>query len=312
MFSWSTDDLPPADRFDQWREERGRHLFGVTIELPPERRYHFRGRFSARQAGGAVLAALGASAYRVSRTAADIARVPKDSLVVGLQMAGPGWCDTPSGQTYVGAGSVAVGHTDIASRATPETSGDFLAHIVTIPLARIGVDGEAARRLHMAAIADPRLSLLLDAATHALFDTADDLAPDEADAAVDHVARLALLARGAVPARSPESRLALHAGYRQAALRLMRRNIHRPGLTPEDVARMLAISPRQLHVVFEPTGSSFHRTLTAMRIAMARRRLAARPDEAVIDLAFACGFDSLATFYRAFRRETGGTPRDFR
>lgn len=312
MLSWSTDALPAHERFDHWREERGRQLFGVTIELPPERRHRFQGRFSARQAGGATLASLSASAYRVSRTEADIGRLPKDSLVVGLQMAGPGWCDTPAGQTYVDAGSIVVGHSDVASRATPATQGDFLIHMLTIPLARIGQESETARRLHVTTVHDARLSRLLDAAAGALVDPAGALPAPEADEAVDHVARLALIARGALSERTPESRAALRAGNRHAAVRLMRRNLHRPGLAPEIVARALGISLRQLHLVFEPTGRSFSRTLTAMRIDMACRRLAAHPDEAVVNLAFACGFDSLATFYRAFRRETGGTPGDFR
>ncbi|MCZ8317030.1 hypothetical protein [Phreatobacter sp.] len=51
MLTFSTNGLPPHQRFDQWREERDRQLIGVTIEMAPDRRADFRGHFSARQAG---------------------------------------------------------------------------------------------------------------------------------------------------------------------------------------------------------------------------------------------------------------------
>jgi len=54
MIRFSTDDIPPEDRFDQWREVRGKSLFGVTIELPPDRRHTFKGSFRAQAVGGAA------------------------------------------------------------------------------------------------------------------------------------------------------------------------------------------------------------------------------------------------------------------
>ncbi|WP_439574691.1 helix-turn-helix domain-containing protein [Phreatobacter sp.] len=312
MLTWSTDSLPPHRRFDFWREERGRQLFGVTIELPPEHRPAFHGRFSATEVGGATLASLNASAYQVSRTEADIARVPNDSLIIGLQVAGPGWCDTLAGQAFVDVGAVMIGHANLPSQATPATTGDFHAHMLRIPLGRIGEGREAAGRLHFAPAQDDRLSMLVDAAASALIEEAPSLAPEVAEGSVAVIARLALLARGAVPAGSRESRQALRAGHHLAAVRIMRRNLHRAGLAPEAVATALGISLRQLHIVFEPTGRSFQTTLTGMRIDMACRRLAARPAESIADLAFACGFESLPTFYRAFRRFAGRTPREVR
>jgi hypothetical protein len=41
MYSWSTDQLPAADRFAHWREERGKVASGVTIELEASQRANF-------------------------------------------------------------------------------------------------------------------------------------------------------------------------------------------------------------------------------------------------------------------------------
>src|SRR3954466_3180412 len=49
MISFDTDGLKPAERFDHWCEVRAKELFGVTIEVPRERRPDCHGRFSARQ-----------------------------------------------------------------------------------------------------------------------------------------------------------------------------------------------------------------------------------------------------------------------
>jgi AraC-like DNA-binding protein len=312
VLTWSTDALPAHERFAYWREERGKQLFGVTIEMPAERRHLFHGRFSAQPVGGATLASLNASAYEVSRTEADIARVSTDSLVIGLQVAGPGWCDTPVGQTFVDVGAVVVGHTDLPSQAMPTTSGDFHAHILKIPMARIARAPDAARRLFASPLQQERHARLVDASISALIEEAPRLAPDDADTAIADIAHLALLARGALSAGLPEVRQALRSAHRHAAIRIMRRNLHRGGLSPETVACALGISLRQLHLIFEPTGRSYHRTLTAIRVEMACRRLGTRPDQSVADIAFACGFDSLATFYRAFREWTGRAPGDFR
>ena len=45
---------------------------------------------------------------------------------------------------------------------------------------------------------------------------------------------------------------------------------------------------------------------------MALRLLLHRQERTVADIAYACGFDSLATFYRAFRAAYGMTPLDMR
>lgn len=312
VLTWSTDSLPAHERFAYWREERGKQLFGVSIELPPERRHLFHGRLSAQPIGGATLASLNASAYEVSRTEADIARVSTDSLMIGLQVAGPGWCDTPAGQTFIDAGTVAIGHADLPSQGMPTTTGDFHIHMLTIPLGRIARGQEAARRLYLAPVQQERHARLVDAALCALIEDAPGIAPDAADAAITDIANLALMTRGALTPGLPEVRQALRSAHRHAAIRIMRRNLHRGALPPETVADALGISLRQLHLVFEPTGRSYHRTLTAIRVEMACRRLGTRPDQSIADIAFACGFESLATFYRAIRQLTGRTPGDFR
>lgn len=309
MLSFSTDDLRPQDRFDHWCEVRGKSLFGVTIELERERRPDFRGTFSARQVGAAIVSDMQASSYRISRTAADIADRPGNSLCIGLQVRGPGWLDVGRRpHQRVGEGQLVISHSDMPFYATPHRSDGFEYRMLKIPLtAEILLDAKAddlhaALLLHSAPFARP-LSALFGALTRP-----DGSVMDPAHG-VTHAAHLALVARGRLGVRSPEGRAALRAGFLEAAREIMSRDLRRPGLSPETVAEELAVSVRQVHVLFEPTGLSFTRTLMAMRVREAARLLQAEPAMSITSIAYSCGFESLSSFYRAFQKEYDVTPR---
>jgi AraC-like DNA-binding protein len=312
MLSFSTDDLRPQDRFDHWCEVRGKSLFGVTIELDRERRANFQGRFSATPIGNAVLAEMTASSYRVSRTPADIARVSSDSLSIGLQIRGPGWMKIKGDRVHsVREGDVTISHSNMMFAGTPERSDGFHFRTLKIPLNDDLVLGARTHDLFPEPLVKgARLNRLITAALGAL--EQDSSQSPGAGGGVESIVRLALIARGRLPAGLPESRAALRAVFLHAARDILRRDLHRPDLTPAMIATELAISLRQVHVLFEPTGLSFARTLTAMRLTKARELLEKRPSRPTADIAYACGFDSIATFYRVFRSTYGMTPGDVR
>lgn len=312
MISFSTDELRPQDRFDHWCEVRGKSLFGVTIELEREKRADFQGRFSAVPIGNAVLAEMTASSYRVGRTAADIARVSSNSLSIGYQIRGPGFVDIGRGRVHrIREGDFTVSHSDQPFMGTPERSDGFHFRTLKIPLTGDILLGARAHNLAPCPLnGSAKLTRLIAAIFAALSDPNDPAISPEHD--IQHIARLALMARQRLSPGFPENRAALRAGYLHAARGVMKRDLHRPDLTPASVAAELAISLRQVHVLFEPTGFSFARTLTAMRLRQARKRLETMPAHSVTDIAYACGFDSVATFYRVFRASFAMTPRDVR
>lgn len=314
MLTFSTDDLRPHERFDYWCEVRARNLFGVTISLERDARQHFHGRFSALPVGGAVLSQMQASAYSVSRTGADISRASSDSLCIYQQTGGASWFNSRNGSEFVvQTGDLAISHTDMPYLTRPLTSHGFDLRILKIPLTGFNAPASSALRLAPSALHhDPRLSMVISASFAALAADAARNPGADCDQAVSHLAQLALLARGSVPAGTPHSRAALRFGFLQAARNILAREMHRPGLSPASVAAALGISVRQLHVLFEPTGASFSRTLSAMRLAEAHRLLQAAAATPITGIAHACGFESLATFYRAFRAAYGVAPGDIR
>ncbi|MDH2382700.1 AraC family transcriptional regulator [Bradyrhizobium sp. CER78] len=308
MLTFSTDALRPQDRFEHWCDVRGKSLFGVTIELERDKRPDFRGHFSATPVGDAVLAEMSASSYRVSRTSSDITRVPSNSLQLAWQVRGPGHLNIGRDRVhFVHNGDLVFGHSNLPYFSTPERTDGFHFFSLKIPVSDEFVLGAQIEDAPPVALArDARLTRLVGAMTR------DPAHAGQFADEVTHMVRLALLARGRLRPRQDEIRAALHAGYLHAAREILLRDLHRASLTPAAVATELGISLRQLHALFEPTGLSFARTLTATRLQEARRLLYSLQERGIDEIAFACGFDSIATFYRVFRATYGMTPGDAR
>ena len=65
-------------------------------------------------------------------------------------------------------------------------------------------------------------------------------------------------------------------------------------------------------VINQDLNSNFYELVNRHRIAQAKQLLAEAPDQTVIEIALAVGFNSKSTFNTAFRRDTGMTPSEFR
>jgi AraC-like DNA-binding protein len=113
-------------------------------------------------------------------------------------------------------------------------------------------------------------------------------------------------------ATSEES--SVRVAHRQRALRFVEANLSRGDLQSGTVARALKLSPRYLQKIFADQGQKLSGVIRARRIAEARRLLAAGTTRAqsISQIAYAVGFEDVAHFSRAFREETGMSPRAYR
>lgn len=94
---------------------------------------------------------------------------------------------------------------------------------------------------------------------------------------------------------------------RQRLLAHIDAQIDNPALTPQEAARALGISVRGVHGLLAGMPHSFSRLVARRRLQRARELLA-QPGRSVVDVAFACGFNSLATFYRQHAAAFGTSP----
>lgn len=86
---------------------------------------------------------------------------------------------------------------------------------------------------------------------------------------------------------------------------------HEPG-TIRSVASRLGMSPRSFtHHFRSVTGESHQRYVLKLRLRQARYLLR-ETDDSITSIAFACGFEDLSNFFRAFRREEKMSPSQWR
>lgn len=87
-----------------------------------------------------------------------------------------------------------------------------------------------------------------------------------------------------------------------------------PELSLTDLAKKLALTPAQLsRTVNQGFGCNFNDFINGYRVRAVQEKLAAGEGatQTLLGIAFDCGFNSKATFNRAFRKATGHNPSDF-
>jgi AraC-like DNA-binding protein len=314
LYRWSADQVDPKRRFDEWREVRSRGLFGVTTELEAEQRAHFTGELTLQKFGNVGLVELKASPYHVTRTTRDIDKTPSDSLCIYQQLSVGGCFDTADGSNFVvRRGTFATSYADLPYRTSPIGADGFHFRIVKIPASEIWAALGGLHDLFPKPFeSDPVIAPLLQSCFADLVAGGESMERQAAARLIRSLASLALIERGTINPCSEFARQALRVGRLSLAQRIIASQLSDASLSPASVAGQLGISIRHLHALFERTAMSFSQTLTATRIEHSRKLLAKAPRRAISSIAFACGFDSLATFYRLFRVASGMAPGDFR
>ena len=207
----------------------------------------------------------------------------------------------------------ATSYSDLPYHTVPIAAEGFDLRILKVPVADILVPIPGLHDLVAKPFTDrAALTPLLESCFTDLTEADDDSDPAATKALVRTLTHLTLIERGVVRPTSRVAQYAVRAGRLSLARRLMARHIAEPQLSPGFIAGILAISVRHLHVLFEESSMSFSQAVTALRIARSRHLLREAPAMTIAEIAFASGFDSLATFYRIFRAAQGITPGDFR
>lgn len=128
----------------------------------------------------------------------------------------------------------------------------------------------------------------------------------------DHLCDLAALALGA--SEDGRERGVQGVATRDARLHRAKTFIDRRlgdgRLNENDLAAHLAISPSAVRKLFDESGISVGRYIRLRRLERANRMLtqASSSHHRIVDIALACGFESLSSFYRVFRQTYGITP----
>ena len=318
---FSSDDLPLKHRHalwqDLWRGVIAKRTFSVTtvetldlttnrVELDGE----VTGPFTFATVQNRIL-------HRLLRTRSDLAN---DSVLrFGLTRYPADWSHSTTlsykRQDHL---EVAAGDFLLSSSEWPfdiTAPGGISPTMLLIPVERLRpllAGGRLAGPVRIPA--GSPLGALLSTGFDAARAEVPRLPADLGEAVLNNLCGLAALAANASAQAREQAPHAVREIRLAAARQYVDERLSDPAIGPPLAAASLGISVRQLHLLFEPTGESFSQYVLRRRLEACRTSLASPADagRSIIDIAYGWGFDSLSTFYRAFRQAFGMAPGDLR
>ncbi len=302
----TTHDVPVRERFDLWNAA----IFGtLAISVQPFSAADapFRAEFSTRTRGPLLNLEFDADGFGARRQRSEIAHRHWDSYWIYREL-GPGaWFNIAGQELTSTTGDLVIADAD----APFETRAEHYApELWLLPKALL--------EPHLPALGRPlvtRLSrldgvnALAESYLGALTRSWDGISDAAMGPVADTLGRLIGIACGAAAEGQSD---AVRAGRLAEVKRYIGRRLADPELSPASAAAALRISVRTLHLLFEPTGTTFARYVARQRLEECRAALLGNPARAVTDVAFAWGFSSLSGFYRAFQGAFGMSPCDLR
>ena len=308
---FSADDLPPLDRVRFWCDFFAKHAHSITPSEIPDPNA-FRAEASGWIAGDFALLNIRSELERVQRTAADVAKDKTEAFFISRFRQPAIWRVAPGSMPVDlihGPGDFCVSSTEW--RFERESKGPASFDMLVIPQAALSplLAGGRLRRPFRLPGTSP-LGSLLGAAMDAATAQGPLLADELAEAVLHNLCGLVALACGTSDEGTEQGQDSMRSAQLAAVKHHVDLHLADPGLTPASTAAALGISTRQLHRLFEPSGSTFARYVVRERLLRCRDTIAGATGtgRSVIDIAFGWGFNSMATFYRAFASEFGGPP----
>jgi AraC-like DNA-binding protein len=302
----STDDVPEAERFSYWRDSLG-GLVGVSPERNKDWDTPFNGRFVVTTGGSFVHMRFRADANPVSRGAREIARRGWDDRIFVLREFSIGaWYNFNRRDAALRPGDLVVADPTCPfvgkARVNWNFEGWFFPRLLIEPHMTVSRLARALVLTGSGGVAGITKAYL--DAIAAQLDALDDR---ETGLVADNFCRLLAVACGAAAGEHQEP---IRLARLEEAKRYIGLHLADPRLTPENVAAELKMSVRQLHLLFEPSETSFAQYVLRRRLEECRAALLNPVGRSVTDIALGFGFNSRWTFNRTFRRAFGVTPSE--
>lgn len=303
----TTDDLPERDRLEAWNATVFETL-AITARPMPDAAGPFSARFSARSSGPLLNCSFDSDGFHATRQSREIAyrrwngyRVYRESSAgVRFTIAGT--------EIFTGPGDLLVADADATFEALPVDR--YTDESWLLPKAVLEPHLPALQPFNVTRLSGRNgVEALAASYLDALTRNWDSIPEATMGPVTDTLARLIGIACGAEAGDQPD---AVRAGRLVKVKRYIAGHLADPHLSPAGVASALGVSVRALHLLFEPTGTTFARYVLRRRLEECRAVLLASPARPVTDIAFGWGFNSLSGFYRAFQATYGMSPGELR
>jgi AraC-like DNA-binding protein len=306
----STDNVPESDRFSYWREAVFNGLIGYSVERDKDQDHPFTGQVLGLRRGSIAYVRSRADGCMVFRRSGDIARRNwGDHFTLYRERGAGAWFGWDRGEIVTRPGDLVIRETTLPFAAKARTTYDY--DMLLLPRKLLDPHLPVSRRpRNLVVPAFGGVARIAKAYMDAFAGQIEALDDPEVGLVADNFCRLLAVLFGAGAGEQ-------HEPIRLARLEEVKRyiglHLADPELTPEKTAAALKISVRQLHLLFEPSGTSFVQHVVRRRLEECRAALMAPSGaRSVTDVALAWGFNSLATFHRNFRQAFGATPGELR
>lgn len=311
--AWSTEALPPGEQYSFVREMMQASAFPCTVERPGlDPKDPFPAKVKLEGFGSLLrLSAQSASAVGI-RGSREIAQTSDDFVWIDVSR-NPCLVQGRQAEFALGTGDVLIGDSSTCADVVDEAGSDYtmwvMPRAMVAPFLSRSTTGQLIR-----VTAEHPLGPLLSSYLAHLGPALEQADASGQDALIQILARLIAMQQGIRADAAELGGEALRAAKLVEAKRLIGGHLADPLLSPDWAAQKLGISVRQLHRLFEPAGTTFSRYVRAERLARCHDMFdnPAFDGRSVADIAFSWGFDSLATFYRAFNSAYGLAPLDLR
>jgi AraC-like DNA-binding protein len=307
----STHPLPEQDQFPYWREECMKQMVGVTLERGERTSFMGTMDVAMRPSLLRIQMSMQAGPYLVTRSASDIARLDWCNWLFLIRQSDDSAIYEQQGSEpeRLGASDLLLCDPSMPMRTTGNVGlVDFWMlprHLIEPHLpANQGPVWRRIAEIH-------GIDALIRGYHGSLREQLDFLPEGDLGAVVDNFCRLLAIGCGV---SAQEQAGAIRASQLNKIKQYVKHHLGDPSLTPASVAQEVRCSLRQLHRVFEPTGSSLTQFIMSQRLEECRSSLALASNNgrSVAEIAYRWGFNSLPTFYRAFARRFGQSPREMR
>ncbi|HLS56383.1 MAG TPA: helix-turn-helix domain-containing protein [Zeimonas sp.] len=308
----STASVEPGRRLAYWTEMVCETYVQLDCD-PGTSEGSIDGEIAADRLATLELSRVTATAQRVHRTPARIARATEDYFLVSIQSQGEGYVIQDGRAARLRPGDFAL--YDSTRPYELRFDGAFQQYVLMMPGPTLRTALRDTHRLTANAVSGRRgAGHLMIGMIRTLAADIATLAPESAAAVADSVTNILIAGLSALPGAQQASVSQLAALHREQIRACVRARLRDPGLSVAGIAAQLRLSPSTLHRAWAGEACSLADWIWALRLDAARRDLCdpGQSRRGVGEIAFSWGFNDAAHFSRAFRTRFGCAPRELR
>jgi AraC-like DNA-binding protein len=308
----STADVKANERMAYWVDAVCDTYVQLDCEAAGDRR-SIDGEIRLDRLATLELSRVSASAQRVRRTPAKIARASEDYFLVSIQTAGRGAVIQDGRHASLGPGDFAL--YDSTRPYELQFDADFQQYVLMLPGPTLRSQLPATDRLTARPVSGRRgAGHLMIGMIRSLARDIATLEPASAAAVAQSVEHILVAGLRALPGAPGPTLSNLRALHREQIRDFVRCHLRDPRLGVAQIAAGLRISPSTVHRAFAGGACSVTDWIWSQRLDAVRHDLCdpACARQSVSQLAFKWGFNDAAHFSRAFRARFGCSARELR